>query len=451
MSENAVADKDSKQSTKVSMVILAAGIGTFLDYFDFDLSSLAAVLIWPAVFFSTIHTPAVALMLSISAWVLGFAVRPIGGIIFGHLGDRIGRRTTLVITLLTMGIGTLGIGLDPSTETIGVTAIVLLLIFRTFQGVGIGGEWGGASSWVLEAANKSRHRIFLSSFVAVSDFVGGVANTAVFLGLILVLPHTALLAWGWRIAYYVGFAVAIAGIVIRTRVAESGFFTFFQQKKGVLRSPIVTVFKKHWRALFLAGGIGLISQVANYVMIFTVGYSETLFHTEFSIVMWGLLFGVITAMFASLLGGYLAQTIGTKITIIISGALAAAWVFPEFLLVNSQIPAAIWVSFIGAGLFCNISMGAIVSYFAAMFPTSVRYSGVGMSYQIATLVGSGLGSELAAFFLVIYGHSAWIAIGTMTVIYMIIAIIAALISKDNTHKDLATIGETSSAPSAGGK
>jgi MFS family permease len=234
-------------------------------------------------------------------------------------------------------------------------------------------------------------------------------------------------------------------------VAESGFFRLFQQKTGVLKSPITTMFKKHWRTLFIAGGIGLISQVANYVMIFTVGYSETLFHTHFSIVMWGLLFGVITAMFASLLGGFLAQTIGAKWAIVISGVLSAVWVFPEFILVNTQVTGLIWLSFIGAGLFCNISMGAIVSYFAAMFPTSVRYSGVGMSYQVATLVGSGLGSELAAFFLVIYGHLAWMAIGTMTVVYMIIAVIATLISKDKTLEDLSSVAGGSSRPSTGAK
>jgi len=255
-------------------VVVAAGVGSSLEWFDFFIASLSASLAWPFVFFPKGNHVA-ALALSISTYAVIYFTRPFGAFIFGHFGDRIGRREMLVATLLTMGLGSLAIGLTPSYGTVGPLAPVLVAIFRAIQGIGLGGEFGGASTWVTEFASKYRYRSLAASAVTTSGAIGITGASSTFL-LLTMLPRNEFLDYGWRIAFYIGAAVAVVGVLIRYRLSES--LIFLEMKRmGTLREPALEVLRREWKKILMSA---LSIQFAGVVSVVVSPYALSFLNTE---------------------------------------------------------------------------------------------------------------------------------------------------------------------------
>ena len=234
------------QRKELLAVTLSGFLGTTIEWYDFLLSGITAALVWPTVFFPSYGLLS-GLLVSISVYGLGFVARPVGAAIFGHLGDRRGRKSTLIWTLLVMGLGTLALGLTPGYATIGVLGGVLVTVFRLLQGVGFGGEWGGSSTWVMEFASKSRWRSFWTSWVQQGAIFGLLlSNGAFFLAEISLggVAGSAFLAWGWRIPFFANLVLIALAIVIRQKLSETPVFNLLLERKAPERVPSLKVWKE---------------------------------------------------------------------------------------------------------------------------------------------------------------------------------------------------------------
>ena len=418
----------------MAIVTVAASVGNFLDYFEWFVSASASALVWPAVFFPH-ATPAIALLSSIFALVLGFLLRPVGAFIFGHVGDRRGRKTTLVWTLVLMGIGTLGIALTPGYAAIGIYAIVLLFVFRLIQGIGIGGEFGGAATWVTEVAEKSKWRTFFASWINATSNGGNFAAAIAFAALIASMPSSDFLNYGWRIPFYIGFVIALVGFVIRYKTMESPIFQQLrqqiQQKRATARAPAVVLLTKHWRQLLIVAGMHLVNGAGTYTFIFATGFIQPAYGVSRGVAAFGATLGTLASVIAVIIGGLLANPIGRKRLIFISQTLVLIIAVPVFgLLFKTADTILIYIAFILLGTMQNIAFAIYPSYYPEQFPTAVRYSGSGLGYQLGSTIGASAAPLIASSLFVIYGNAAGASIGLMLMVFSFISMLATLMSKE---------------------
>jgi len=414
----------------------AAGFGGLIEYFDFFIASFAAATVWPQVYFSG-ASAAIAASLSFVTFGVVYFTRPVGAYIFGHVGDRLGRRNTLVYTLLTMGIGLFGIGVTPPYATMGDASIVLLIIFRLLFGLGLGGEFGGAVALVTEFASKSKWRSFWNLWA-----------TPIPIGLLLAsLSFSALAAWlkadfityGWRIPFIVGAGLVIVGLLLRYKVQESPLFKGLAEKKATERAPASQVLKIYWkRIMLLALAWTFMSTMVSSVQVpysvnYLVGQSIS---REFATL--AITYANIFGIFAMLLGFYLGDKLGRQRAMIFSvlWALVAAIVF--FPLINTLNPALIVLGelLLFGPTVCNV--GPVNALFAESFPTKYRYSGSGLAYQMGTLI-SGIVAAIIIPIVVIgtggvKNSSPYVAIVAVAVV--LISLIATLFVKETKDVQL---------------
>ncbi|BBD72140.1 hypothetical protein HS1genome_0529 [Sulfodiicoccus acidiphilus] len=255
----------------VAKISVAALFGTLIDYYDFFISGTAASAVWPKVFFP-VSSAAIGLLLSLSVYGIGFFSRPIGSFIFGQVGDKKGRKDTLVWTLVASGLCTLGMGLVPSYYSIGLAAPAILTTLRFGQGLGLGGEWGGATAWVTEVAARKR-RGFWTGFVSTSVFMGLILGNVTFLVLERAFPSSSFLSIGWRIAFIVGAIVVLIGAAIRYSLMDSPLFRKILEGGMIERSPATTLLKREWKkVLLLTGTVLYITAVGYLSQVFTIGF-----------------------------------------------------------------------------------------------------------------------------------------------------------------------------------
>src|SRR5262245_36490752 len=252
MSADGPAAEAARERRAVLEAIVASTIGTTIEWYDFFLYGTTAALVFPRLFFPDFD-PVTGLLLSFGTFTAGFVARPLGGILFGHLGDRIGRKSTLVATLLLMGVSTFLIGLLPTYGQAGVLAPVLLTALRVLQGVGVGGEWGGAVLLALESGHRGRRGLY-ASWPQAGVPLGLLASTGVVALLQGLLPEGDFLAWGWRVPFYLSALLIVVGLLIRARVAETPLFRQLQEDNQVARAPVSEVVRFHWREILLAAG-----------------------------------------------------------------------------------------------------------------------------------------------------------------------------------------------------
>src|SRR5687768_548055 len=263
--ESRTPDAARERRTLVEAVI-ASTVGTTIEWYDFFLYGTAAALVFPRLFFPDFDE-VTALVLSFSTFTAGFVTRPLGGVIFGHLGDRIGRKSTLVATLLLMGVSTFLIGLLPTYEQVGILAPILLTLLRVLQGIGVGGEWGGAVLLALESGHRGRRGLY-ASWPQAGVPLGLLASTGVVALFKGVLSPEDFLAWGWRVPFYLSALLVVVGLLIRSRITETPLFRQLQQGAGVSRAPVAEVIRHHWRQILLAAGSRVAENACFY--LFTV-------------------------------------------------------------------------------------------------------------------------------------------------------------------------------------
>ncbi len=402
---------------------IAAFLGTTVEWYDFFIYGTAAALAFGPVFFPTVDV-STALLASFATFWAGFLARPIGGIVFGHFGDRIGRKKTLVATLMIMGIATFLIGLLPGYDAIGPAAPVLLVLLRALQGFAVGGEWGGAVLLACAAAPKSQ-AIRGGMFVQQGSPAGNILATGVF-ALVALLPTDQFIAWGWRVPFLLSAVLVVIGLVIRVRLEESSEFTATKQEHEEVKVPLAELFRHHWRAVIAAIfasalGIGM----AYFVGAFMLAYATTTLGVARP-TMLNILLGIAVVQFIwQPIATRVAESAGTARFMMITLAGAAVVAVPMFLLVNTARPGLIFVGMALAMIAGSGYYAVLAGFLAQAFPVEVRYTGVSFAYQACSTLIGGTTPLLAQFFLNVGG---WGGVAAFNVVLILITIagVAAL-------------------------
>jgi metabolite-proton symporter len=437
--ESAMTERDDLPAPSATLpssprkVIVASLIGTSLEWYDFFLYGTAAALVFNQLFFPSFD-PTVGTLLAFATAGVGFVARPLGGIVFGHFGDRSGRKTVLVVTLLIMGGATFLIGLLPTYATIGIWAPILLVTLRFVQGLGLGGEWGGAVLMALEHGAPDK-RGLNASWPQVGVPVGNLLAAGV-LGLLnATLSEEAFLAWGWRIAFLLSGALVLVGLWIRTTIAESPMFAEVEESGEKAKMPLLEVIKRHPRGLFVAMFARIGTDVAFYtftlyILTFITGNLGLPRQVGLNAVLIGSAFQIALIP----LFGRLSDRYGRRPVYAVGAASAAVWGFAFFPLLSTRSTVLIVLATVVALITHAIMYGPQAAFIAEMFSTELRYSGASMGYQIAGILGGGI-APIVSIALASAFDSAF-AVSLYLLAMMVLTLIALKIAPETAHTDL---------------
>jgi metabolite-proton symporter len=424
---------EAQQRRQRIRAMVASAVGTSIEWYDFFLYGVAAALVFPQKFFPQ-SDPYVATLLSFSTFFVGFAARPIGAAIFGHFGDRIGRKASLIATLVLMGVSTMGIGFIPDYATIGVWGAVLLTLGRVMQGIGVGGEWGGSVLLAGEWTDPKR-RGFSTSWAQFGAPAGMVlANGA--LGLMTAwTSNDQFLAWGWRVPFLLSFALIFIGLYIRIGVFETPVFARLKDEGRVERAPVAEVLRRNWREVILTALLRTGQQTpfyifTNYILI----YATQVLAMSRSLVLNFVMVQSVFSMAAVLLFGHLSDRLGRK-RVIAAGCVAMmVWPFLYFLLLNTRSIGLAFIAIILALPIQDIQYGPQAAFIAETFPGSRRYSGASLGYQLASITAGGPAPFIAIWLYETFRTST--AVAAYVSITAVISLICVLLLSDRAgHLD----------------
>ena len=438
----------SARRRNLRKVIGASLIGTSLEWYDFFLYGTAAALVFNQLFFPKFD-PLVGTLLAFTTYAVGFVARPIGGVVFGHFGDRVGRRRTLIITLMIMGCATVLIGLLPTYGTIGVAAPILLVTLRFVQGLGLGGEWGGAVLMVAEHGDE-RRRGLNSAWPQVGVPAGNLLAAGVLALLAAVMSDSVFVSWGWRIPFLLSAAIIAVGLWIRLTVQESPLFQELERKGEKARAPLVEVVKCYPRSLFIAVAARFGTDVAFYTFaLFILTYVTTELGLPKTTALAGVLIGSAVQLLLIPTFGHLSDSRGRR-PVYLAGAIgAAAWTCVFFPLLNTKSATLIVLAALGGLVFHAAMYGPQAAFITELFGTEVRYSGASLGYQLAGVIGGALAPIISVALLSQFGSPVPIAI--YVVAALVITIVAVLLSKETAAADLRAEHPEESAPAPRGE
>ena len=429
-------DTRSVTAPELRRVVFGALVGTALEWYDFFIYGTAAALVFGQLFFPE-AAPATGTLIAFATFGVAFLVRPIGGFIFGNMGDRIGRRETLIVTTLLMGISTGLIGLLPTFETIGVWAPVLLVLLRVCQGLGAGAEFGGASTLLAEHATPGR-RGFYCSFSQLGVQVGLLFGTLAFL-LVGLLPDEQLFAWGWRIPFLVSFAMIGVALYVRLRVAESPVFQRMESSREVVRLPIAETLRRYPRNFLIGIGAHICDTALAYLFAtFTVAYVTGELGLPRSTVLSGIVIYSVVVILLQPVYGALSDRIGRRPINIFSVVFSAAFAFPYFLLIDTGQTALIWLALLVATALGWAPMIAVQgAFYAELFGARVRYSGFAASRELGAAV-AGFSPLISGILVGAMGGAPWLVAAFM-VLLALISFVAFYFSAETKDLDIAEI------------
>ena len=384
----------------------ASLLGSVVEWYDFFLYGTMAALVFNTQFFPE-YDPLVGTMIAFGTFAAGFVTRPLGGFIFGHFGDRIGRKRMLVLTMLIMGLSTFAMGLLPNYAAIGVAAPIILLILRMLQGIGLGGEWGGAVLLTVEHAPDGK-RGWYSSWPQLGVPIGLLSSTLAVTA-VTMLPEEDFQAWGWRIPFLISIVLVVVGLVIRLKIEEPPAFKQLEAAEEKAQLPLVEVFTRHPKVTLLAMGARVSESVTfNIYNAFLVTYTVTVLGLDNSIVLDALLVASVVGFFVILAAGRLSDRIGRRPVFGAGAALALVSAFPIFWLVNTENPVLITIGVvIGWGIAACTMFGPEGALFAEVFPTRVRYSGMSAVYQIGVIPTGAVAPLIGTSLVSAYSGSVW--------------------------------------------
>ncbi|WP_182284414.1 MFS transporter [Comamonas testosteroni] len=393
--------------------ILASYLGTTLEYYDFLLYGIAAALVFPKIFFVTLD-PFAATLSSFATFAVGYFARPLGAIVFGHFGDRLGRKNVLVVTLIMMGVASTLIGLLPTYAQVGVAAPVLLVLLRLMQGVAMGGEWGGATLMSMEHA-KPKGRGLAVSIVSAGGPTGAVLGTLVMTPFSL-LPSEQFLSWGWRVPFLISALLMVVGLLIRLRVTETPEYEAARKaqaaKGGPKSIPLVTVLRYN-KGQILSGVLGGLAPLSfsTFAAAFLLNYAVEVGHTRTSALL-AMTVANFFNIFTLPMFGAISDRIGRR-PLMLTGAISGViLIWPIFLLVQQPSFLALMLAMVLAMPVIQALMGGVFNtWISEKFAADVRYSGIALTFQIASTLGAGLSPLIAAMLLAASGgkHPEWVA------------------------------------------
>jgi metabolite-proton symporter len=429
--------KDSNSTNaSIHKVAIASFVGTTIEWYDFFLYGTASALIFGRLFFPN-YDPLTGTLASFGTYAVGFIARPIGGIVCGHFGDRIGRKSMLIFTLLLMGVATSLIGLLPTYNQIGIWAPVLLIVLRVAQGFAVGGEWGGAVLMAVEHSPKGR-RGFYGSWPQVGVPVGLLLSTAVF-AQVSKLPEEVLFSWGWRLAFLLSILLVGVGLYIRIAVTEPPAFAEIRKTRAVSRMPILDAVRQHPGNVILAMGARLVENGAFYlytVFILTyatlpqIGFTSSTILTAISI-------AAVIEIFTIPTFGLLSDRWGRRPIYLFGAIFTGLFAFPFFWLVETSNTWLMMLAIICAITLGHAAMyGPQASFFSELFGTKVRYSGASLGYQLASVIAGGL-SPLIATGLLRRTGSSW-PIALFVVAMAIVTMISVILAIETSNQEIDT-------------
>ncbi|ABC34229.1 MFS transporter [Burkholderia thailandensis] len=366
---------------------LAAFIGTTVEFYDYYTYATAAALVLGDVFFPS-GNRFVSTMASFATFFVGFVARPLSGAVFGHLGDRIGRKKMLVLTMFLMGIATTGIGLLPGYATIGVWAPALLVLLRILQGIAVGGEWGGAVLMASEHASAAR-RTFFASFPQMGSPAGLILSLLAF-RCVTSLDHGSFVAWGWRLPFLASFVLLLIGLAVRLGVNESPEFERMRDSRAVARFPVAEALRTAWYPIVLASAATTIGSAGFFFTnTFMISYVTTYLGMSKSLILDCLFAVTIIQLLSQPVSALIAQRVGETRFLTCAALLSMLTPYPMFVLVRTHDPAAIVAGIAFAVVTLSAVYAVIAGFMTAAFPTRVRYSGISIAYQLCALVAGG--------------------------------------------------------------
>jgi MFS family permease len=392
--------------------VIASTVGTTIEWYDFFLYNTAASLIFPALFFPK-QAAFTGILLSFGTQFVGFAARPVGAAIFGHYGDRIGRKATLIATLLLMGISTTLIGLLPTYNSIGYLAPLLLTLLRILQGIGVGGEWGGSVLLSMEWGSRER-RGLMASWPQLGVPLGLILSTGV-VRLMASWTGASFDNWGWRVPFLLSIVLLGVGLYVRLRVLESPEFAEVAKAGTVARRPLLEVIRTEWATIISSAFVRLGEQAPFYLFTsFVLTYGTTQLHLNRNGLLNDILIAATLGLVSVPLFGHLSDRLGRRLVYGTGIVLTAVFAFPYFGLLNTRTSALILLAVVVSLIFHDIQYGPQAALIAERFGTNLRYSGAGLGYQLASVIAGGPAPLIATKILQTTGSStgiSWYIIG----------------------------------------
>lgn len=424
---------DAARRNSTRKVAAASFVGTAIEWYDFYIYGTASALVLGPLFFPDASASG-GVLASFATYAVGFLARPIGGAIAGHLGDRIGRKRVLVASLFLMGTATFLIGLLPTYGTIGVAAPILLIVLRLLQGLSAGSEWGGAVLLAVEHAPANRRGLF-GAIPQTGSAAGMILATSTYAGTHALLGNEQFLAWGWRLPFIASAVLVVFGLVVRLSVAESGEFAALRDQGGLVKAPVLEVFRTHSREVLLAVAMRL-GQIGSFTLytVFALSYLANEVRAD------GANIALIATLVASVIGlgstplwGALSDRIGRRPVYLFGAIFTAIFIAPAFVMLDTGSSVLIVVTFIlGINIGHDSQYGAQGAMFSELFPTQVRYSGASLGYAIGAVLGGGLTPLVAAWLLNLRDGSPWL-VAAYIAFLALLSVGGAFFAKETRH------------------
>ncbi|EPD51033.1 MFS transporter [Paenisporosarcina sp. FSL H8-0542] len=420
---------DKKQTRRI---LIASLVGSSIEWFDYFLYGTVAALVFNQLFFVN-EDPTVGLLLAYASFALAFFIRPFGGVIFSHIGDRIGRKKTLVLTLSLMGIATFGMGLLPTYQAIGVWAPILLITLRLVQGLGIGGEWGGALLLAVEYAPPEKRGLF-GSIPQMGVTIGMLMGT-IALWVMTLLPEESFMTWGWRVPFILSALLVIFGLWIRKGIDETPEFKKVQESGDIPKLPIADTLKYHWREVLIAIGAKVVETAPFYIFsTFVVSYATTnLGYTRTSTLTAVMIATVVTTILIPIMGN-LSDKVGRKKLYVAGTVGMALFAFPYFWMIKQgSVALLIIATVIGLGIIWAPITAVLGTMFSEIFDAKVRYTGISLGYQIGAALAGGTAPLVATALLARFDNS-YVPVALYIVFTALISLVAIWAVKDRSRQ-----------------
>jgi MFS transporter, MHS family, shikimate and dehydroshikimate transport protein len=405
ITEQVFSGSSANGTAEIKRVVVSSVIGTAVEWYDFLIYGTATALVFNRLFFP-LPDPALSTIAAFGTYAVGFLARPLGAALFGHFGDRVGRKAMLVMTIVVMGLGTFVIGLLPTYDQVGIAAPILLVGLRLLQGIGLGGEWGGAVLMVVENSPAS-NRGLLGSMVQIGLPIGNLAAIGMFAALSQV-PESDFLAWAWRVPFLMSIVLAGIGLYIRLKLEETPVFREIEARNDVVKLPVVEILARHRRPFFTAIGLKL-SEITYAIItgVFAISYVTGTLGMPRNAIINAIFLAAVVALVMIPVFGWLSDRIGRKRMFYASCLFEMAFAFPMFWLLDTKDPLIVTLTIITVITFGQIVGFAVsASWYPELFPAPLRYSGASLGFQVGATMG-GLTPFAAATLMAWTGGATW--------------------------------------------